>query len=263
VKTTETPNTGDAATVVRSRLGLKPAEVQRLLTGLCHYVFSVTTSDEQKFVVRVATPDTKRLLMGGIYWNEFLRPVGVPLPRMVATSQEASEIRFPFVILEQLAGADLGAIYQTLSSEDKLRIVGELTAVQQKVSALPDATGFGLAYSYPEPPEYHTWAAALFAILERAQQRMSGSGHPGGSYVEQATQILSRHEAYFGAIRPVPFLDDTTTKNVLVDRGRLTGVVDVDRLCFGDSLLTIGLTKLAPCSPMSTTSTMSSIGWIC
>jgi hypothetical protein len=56
---------------------------------------------------------------------------------------------------------------------------------------------------------------------------------------------LSRHESYFAAIQPAPFLDDTTTKNVLVDHGRLSGVVDVDQLCFGDPLFTIGLTNMA------------------
>jgi hypothetical protein len=52
------------------------------------------TSDRQKFVVRMATPPTKRLLASGVYWNEFLRPLGVPLPRMVAPSLEPSEIEF-------------------------------------------------------------------------------------------------------------------------------------------------------------------------
>jgi len=73
---TDTPSPKDAAIIVRSRLGLEPAEVRRFLTGLCHYVYSVTTSDRQKFVARIATPSTKRLLAGGIYWNELLRPMG-------------------------------------------------------------------------------------------------------------------------------------------------------------------------------------------
>jgi aminoglycoside phosphotransferase (APT) family kinase protein len=74
---------------------------------------------------------------------------------------------------------------------------------------------------------------------------MERSGNPGSSYVKPARQMLSRRESYFAAVQPLPFLDDTTTKNVLVDHGRLTGVVDVDRLCFGDPLLTIGLTRMA------------------
>jgi aminoglycoside phosphotransferase (APT) family kinase protein len=226
-------------------LSLEPVEVRRFLTGLCHHVFSVTTSDRQKFVVRIATPSTKRLLAGGIYWNELLRPIGVPLPRMLAADLEPSKIIFSFVVLEQLPGSDLGQIYQNLTSPEKLEIVSEVVRIREKVSVLPEAHGFGFAYSYSEPPGYRSWKAAVLAILERAQERMSRSGHPGASYLARARQALGRYETYFGGVRPVPFLDDTTTKNVLVDQGLLTGVVDVDQLCFGDPLLTIGLTKMA------------------
>jgi aminoglycoside phosphotransferase (APT) family kinase protein len=240
-----TPSADDAANVVRSRLDLEPIEIRRFPTGLCHYVFSVKISDQQKWVVRIATPQTKRLLAGGVYWNELLRPLGVPLPRIVTASLEPVEIEFPFVVLEQLPGTDLSEIYQTLSSLEKLEIVREVVRIREKVSVLPEACGFGFAYSYEEPPAYRTWEGALLAILERAQQRMSHSGHPGSSYVERAMRILSRHRDYFASVGPVPFLDDTTTKNVLVEQGRLTGVVDVDQLCFGDSLLTVGLTQTA------------------
>ena len=46
-------------------------------------------------------------------------------------------------------------------------------------------------------------------------------------------------------IESTPFLDDTTTKNVLVAEGRLSGIVDVDELCYGDPLLTLGLTRMS------------------
>ncbi|MBV8098432.1 MAG: phosphotransferase [Verrucomicrobia bacterium] len=202
----------------------------------------MTTSDQQKFVVRIATPPTKRLLEGGVYWNQLLRPLGVPLPRLIATSLEPLETQFPFVVLEQLPGADLFQIYQSLTSSQKLEIVGELVRIQKIVSALPEGGGFGFASSYSEPPAYRTWKAAILGIVEKAQQRMSYD-HPGVTYLARVKNVLSRCEDYFAAVRRVPFLDDTTTKNVLVDEGRLTGVVDVDQLFFGDSLLTIGLTR--------------------
>ena len=47
------------------------------------------------------------------------------------------------------------------------------------------------------------------------------------------------------AVTPRPFLHDTTTKNVMVHQGRLAGIVDIDELCFGDPLLTPGLTQMA------------------
>lgn len=245
MKATDTPTANDAAILVRLSLDKEPTQVRRLLTGLCHYVFSVSTSGGEKFVVRIATLATKRLLAGGVYWNNFLRPIGVPLPKILAAGLERSEIPFPFVILESLAGTDLCAVYQTLSSNEKLEIVSELVRIQQKVSELPQGRGFGHAHSYTEPPEHRNWEAVVVSILQRAERRMSPPTHPGSSYIERASQVLRRHEGYFANIRPTPFLDDTTTKNVLVDQGRLSGVVDVDQICFGDPLLTVGLTQTA------------------
>jgi aminoglycoside phosphotransferase (APT) family kinase protein len=47
------------------------------------------------------------------------------------------------------------------------------------------------------------------------------------------------------AIPPTAFLDDTTTKNVIVHAGSLSGIVDTDVVCFGDPLFTLALTRLA------------------
>lgn len=244
-KVREIPGKEHAGRAVRCGLCLEPREISRFKTGLCHFVFAVETAAGQKVVVRIATRATQRLLEGGVYWNDLLRPIGVPLPRILATGIEPSEVQFPFVILEWLPGSDLCEIYRTLSSQQKLEIVGEVARIQEKVSFLTEAGGFGSAYSYSQPPEYRSWTVALLAILERAHRRMSQSAHPGSLYVGRAREILGRYEAYFTAVRPVPFLEDTTTKNVLVDQGRLSGVVDVDQLCFGDPLLTIGLTQMA------------------
>jgi len=56
---------------------------------------------------------------------------------------------------------------------------------------------------------------------------------------------LPAYARYFAAVEPRPFLDDTTTKNVLVHEGRLAGIVDVDYVCFDDALLTPALTEIA------------------
>lgn len=46
-------------------------------------------------------------------------------------------------------------------------------------------------------------------------------------------------------VAPVAFLDDTTTKNVLIHQGRLSGIVDVDVVCYGDPLYVLALTYVA------------------
>lgn len=47
---------------------------------------------------------------------------------------------------------------------------------------------------------------------------------------------------YLEDIEPVCFLDDLTTKNVMVHNGALTGVVDFDCVCYGDPMFQVGLT---------------------
>jgi aminoglycoside phosphotransferase (APT) family kinase protein len=49
-------------------------------------------------------------------------------------------------------------------------------------------------------------------------------------------------EPYFASLRPICFLDDMTVNNVLVDHSDLQGIIDVDFVCYGDPLMTIGTT---------------------
>ncbi len=57
--------------------------------------------------------------------------------------------------------------------------------------------------------------------------------------VEKMRQVLDR-------LPSVPFLHDTTIKNVIVtDSGMLSGIVDVDDLCFGDPRFVVALTLAA------------------
>ena len=46
--------------------------------------------------------------------------------------------------------------------------------------------------------------------------------------------LRGRLEPYLRAVRPVAFLDEVTTKNVIVHNGELRGIIDVDYICFDD-----------------------------
>jgi aminoglycoside phosphotransferase (APT) family kinase protein len=54
--------------------------------------------------------------------------------------------------------------------------------------------------------------------------------------------LRRRLEPYFATLRPVCFLDDLTTKNVLAESGQLQGLIDFDVVCYGDPLMAVGTT---------------------
>jgi hypothetical protein len=57
------------------------------------------------------------------------------------------------------------------------------------------------------------------------------------------TRLVSATRAQLDSLPPIPFLHDTTTKNVIVTPGgTFSGIVDVDDLCFGDTRYVVALT---------------------
>ena len=55
---------------------------------------------------------------------------------------------------------------------------------------------------------------------------------------------MDRSSARLDAIEPICFLDDLTTKNVIVHDGVLRGVVDFDVVCYGDPMYWLALTQV-------------------
>ena len=51
--------------------------------------------------------------------------------------------------------------------------------------------------------------------------------------VESQIPIL---QMYFEKVEPTPYLDDVTTKNLLVMDGHISGIIDVDWIGMGDQL---------------------------
>ena len=80
--------------------------------------------------------------------------------------------------------------------------------------------------------------------LARSRRRLESTGADAG-VVDAVAGRLSAFDGYLRGVAPVAFLDDTTTKNVIVHEGRLSGIVDTDYVCFGDPLYALGLTRMA------------------
>lgn len=238
------PTEKDACLLVEKALGIKTVSARRFPTGLCHYVYEVELSDGRKVVARLAGPNTRQFLAGGVYWQTRLRPLGVPLAAQLYADLSAP---IPHVILERLPGDDLGNVYETLDDTSKRAVAAAVVDAQMRTARLPEATGYGYAFSYEDAALllHQSWQQIITALLERGRRRITTAGVVDVALVDHVAAWLPKFASHFSRVRPTPFLADATTKNVLVHQGRLTGIVDVDEICFGDPLLTVGLTQMA------------------
>src|SRR6266852_728965 len=240
-ETPRVPTEESAAEIAHVYFGTPAREVARFSTGLSGYVYDVTTVTGVRFVVRIGTPDSRAQFAGARYWSRILRPLGVPLPELLGKG----ELRgFPYLVLERLAGDDLGTVYSRLTRDDRRAMAGEVCRIQRIVHSLPQGKGFGYAYD-DDGPFQDTWASVIDRLLARSRARIEATRQVGTDPVDRVQRQARRFATYLDSVRPTPFLDDTTTKNVIVHQGRLSGIVDVDWVCFGDPLFTVALTRTA------------------
>jgi aminoglycoside phosphotransferase (APT) family kinase protein len=216
---------------------------ERFPTGNCHFVFDVITESRRNVVVRIAKPENRNFLESAVFWNKLLYQKGVPVPEILAADLTSTD--FPYIILERLKGKDLGLIYPQLSKFEKQSLARELAKIQRLVATLPRANSFGFLGNYETISFCRTWTGVLQNSLERSRGRIKSGGIFQTAAVDRVEEKLSKYEGYFSQIEPVAFLDDITTKNVIVNDGKLSGVVDTDWVCFGDSLFTIALTRMS------------------
>jgi Ser/Thr protein kinase RdoA (MazF antagonist) len=239
------PTADDARVVIQRYLDTKATSVERFPTGLANYVFDVQTVDSQRVVVRFARNREESVIGNAVAWSHLLRPSGVPLPNLLAHDVTGEVTGYPMMLMERLPGTDLGDVYLTLASFEKRQLAREIAQIQTRVATLPPGPGYGYASSYDDRSLHPTWREVLAAILNRCRDRITNAAVISTDVVDRVERVLPEFQHYFDSVTPTAFLDDTTTKNVIIEQYRLSGIVDVDCVCFGDSLLTLGLTRMA------------------
>ena len=167
----------------------------------------------------------------GLQLHKRLRSMGVRLPEIIA---EDLKQMWPYAVLERLEGSDLGNVISGLSSSTLDSIAARVAEAQTIAARVPSAGRYGYA---PEPKQarYAAWSHVLDADLARSRARIAEAGLFDQHAANMVAALLSTVRADLDAMPAVPFLHDTTTKNVIVTAaGAFSGIVDVDDLCFGD-----------------------------
>ena len=236
------PSAKDAIQLAESFFAERAESCVRFTTGLRHWVYDVALADSaRRVVVRLSHPDHRRELAGGVFWHDQLAATGVPVAAVIAADVSADQT---FMILERLAGTDIGNVLDTMS-QDQIRSAAHAVAEMQHLTgALPLADGFGYALNY-QSPLHRTWRDVLEASLDKSRQWIRGVGIVDEQWVAQVAALLDHRAGLVDDVEPKAFLHDATTKNVIIDHGSVTGLVDVDEMAFGDPLWTVALSRMS------------------
>lgn len=217
-----------AAILFEESTRMSVLQIERCGVGIANYVFIITTV-AGKFVLRCsktenAYRDTAALLRK-------LSACEIPVPEVLL---EGTYRDYSFLILSYLCGDDLGNVYRSLSGSEKRQLAKEVAAIQRKVSridVLVDAEW--------------TWNRFIDGMLDRAEQRIRKNRYFDVRKISVIQNLRPAVQEYLDQVRPIPYLDDISTKNLLIHEGRLSGIIDIDWIGLGDVLTFAALTRVA------------------
>jgi len=225
-----------ALNILHAELDIEPVTISRFTTGYCHSVYHVKTETDE-CVLRITSKENKDFYFGSIKWLPKLYQLNIPVPKILKYGPY-EDVYYAF--MTYIDGKDLGDVYHALTETQKQDIIKDLFDVQKKVSTLPSIKKYGY-----EDYSFGTWIEYLESLIERSRKRIAQNNIFDTDVCEKVSFVIRMFQEYLLNVEPLAFLDDITTKNVLIHEGKLVGIVDVDAICYGDSLLTIGLTNMA------------------
>lgn len=228
-----------AADIAKEVTGHVPSKMRRFATGTRHYVFEALFETRAPVVVRMGDQSARMEMGGAVHLSQLLRPLGVPLPEILAENVKGV---LPWMVLQRLPGTDLGVVIANLTGAQLERVAISVSCAQAITARTASAGRYGYA-AFPQQAPWSTWSQVLEANLHRSRMRIAAARLFDPTLVDAVETALTDRRKQIDCIEPVPFLHDTTTKNVIVTPdGRFSGIVDVDDLCFGDPRYPAALT---------------------
>lgn len=217
------------ARLCASCFSVQPSAIERCAMGIGNYVYRVACAGETQIVRCSTEPDAYR---DTITWLTKLQQLDVLVPKIIAHGTWEG---YAYLILSYFEGDDLGNVYPQLTDLDKRRIAKDVTAIQNRVSNLK---------LEDIPPDW-TWFSFLWEMMDRAEERIVRNGYFDPEKVRRLRGQVSQLQAHFSAVRPIAYLDDISSKNLIIHNGAVSGIVDVDWMGVGDVLTYAALTNMA------------------
>lgn len=206
----------------------KAYNIERCGMGIGNYVFIVVTASS-KYILRCS--NEKNAYDDTIHWLSELKTCDIPIPKVLASGR--FEI-YEYLILSYAEGKDIGDIYRWLTDEEKRQIAKEVVNIQKSVSKLRT-----------DVPLDWNWNTFVDRMLNRAYKLISVNHYFDVSKVDAIRQMQKELQDYMISVKPTPYLDDISTKNLLIDNGHVSCVIDIDWMGHGDILTFAAMTKVA------------------
>lgn len=218
----------EAIIIFENDTKMSVVQIKRCSVGIANYVFIVSAATE-KFILRCSKDEDA--YKDTVYWFNKLSACEIPIPIVLSKGKYRD---YSYLILSYIPGDDIGNVYYKLSDSEKKQIAKEIVEIQRKVSKIDISTD-----------SEWTWNSVVDEILNRAEERIKRKHYFDINKIYIIKKLQQEIQEYLAGVRPTPYLDDISTKNLLIYEGKLSGIIDIDWMGLGDMLTFVAMTKVA------------------
>jgi aminoglycoside phosphotransferase (APT) family kinase protein len=228
-------NENEAIELTAAVMGVQPLRALRQpLSNSGKAIFRMDLPDNRSVALRTSVrPKTFAFTRHNL---EVLRLLGLPVPIVLSAGSTGSG--GSYIFLSWLPGQDLVYELAAMNRSQMSRLAEQWVDCQRRVGKLPEAARFGWA-PIGRSGTFTEWTQVFGESGSTTTEEDRTALAPLRARLRSVRADL---ESYFRSVRPLCFLDDLTVKNLLVADGELTGIIDVDFVCYGDPLLALGTT---------------------
>ena len=218
----------DAIAIFENNTKRSVVQIERCSVGIANYVFIVSTANE-KFVLRCSKDENA--YKDTVYWLNRLSVCEIPIPIVLS---EGKYKDYSYLILSYIRGDDIGNVYCKLNDSEKKQIAKEVVKIQRKV----------LRLDIHADMEW-TWNCFVDKMLNRAEKRIKRKNYFDFNKIYIIKKLQQEIQEYLDKVPIAPYLDDISTKNLLIYEGNVSGIIDIDWMGFGDMLTFVALTRVS------------------
>ncbi|MBR6627574.1 MAG: phosphotransferase [Lachnospiraceae bacterium] len=222
-------NTDTISLLFEKHLHQLPKSIKRCAVGIGNQVYVVECGNNN-YIFRCS--EENNAYENTIYWLNELAAIDIPIPKVLFHGKHET---YWYLVLNYIEGEDIGLVYSDLTKEEKKNIAEDVMEIQRKVS------GLQIKHSKND----WSWKSVLDELLDRADLRITQNGYFHSEKVTQLKDKMYLLDEYFSNVKPVAYLDDISTKNLLILNGQVSGVIDIDWMGEGDNLTFIAMTYIA------------------